>query len=273
MINIENRNSHGFFAAYRGNNLVVNSLKGVSCSQYIKQTFEHANYNIINGKIEFYYPSDWLCLPGRNLNFFNYWLDLVGRLFHKVKFVGKVKTNSLGLSFHEINGQSTGLHSKVLKLGIDGNDFMFNDEWYKFEIEISDNSVENERRHYCAYCMIRYLFSNHYDQIVKTYNRIRYSVLSYNSDISEFEILQMAHLYFPGYNFYYQTYVLVHYPNRDAVIDRLVKESEFKDKIKRDSNINNLFKSGISSGLVISEFQKMLDTNTITQIYERIKYK
>lgn len=268
MKSINNRNSNGYFKTEDLQGRLIKTQADATCSQYVKQTFSTSEGKVKDGKLTFYYPKDWLLKMGRNPNFFAYWIKLTSELFHEVKYLGIKKSEDLNLVFNDAR-KGFLLQEETT---IDVNNFMFRDRWMAFEMEIKNNSYELQNRQYCAYCMIRYLFSDHYDLIIKNFNAFRRIKKAYQLPISEFELLQMAHMYFAGYNGYHQTYCLIHYGTIDNYIYRLISLDDFKTNVKAVSGeINNMFKSRGETSLKIAEFQKRIDNGELKKLYDAIK--
>lgn len=261
---IVNRNSYGYFKVYDSSGRVVLEKVDVACSQAIKKTLD---INVDNGKIVFYFPSDYLSKTCQNEEFFNYWLSLASEFFHKVKYLGISASKELGMNFDKIREGYRDKEDLVRDLG----NFVFNDRWCVFEMKIKNNSLEIQNRQYCAYCMIRYMFSDHYGQIIKNFNRFSFIARNFALKITEFELFQISHYYFAGNFGFYQTYVIVHLLDRNDYLSRVLTQGRFNEYIKVNEPINVIFNKGGKCGMTVSEFQKRIELNEIKAIYEAIK--
>ena len=273
MMTINNRNSYGFFVIYDDDDQIVIKKMVTHCSQMIKMTFDISNdeYKVKNGKIKFYYPSDWLIRQARNKSFFNYWIDLTSNFFCEVKYLGNKTSSEIGTNFTSVKGWQ---NENELKL--DMGSFIIEDKWEAFEIKIKENSHENQLRNYCAYCMVRYLFSDHYDQVVKNFCRFvnLKAINGINAKmIEDFELLQMAHYYFAGNYGFNETFSLLKVANRETFVSKLLSKQEFDVLIKnqKDGNLGKLFQTRFNSNLKISDFQKRIEGNDLIRLYGEIK--
>jgi len=296
-MSIANRNSYGFFVIQnlKYDGLSENGVNGVkeirrfeaSCSQVVKMS-ANTDFRIKKGIFTFYYPTDWLIRSARNQVFFNDWVRLSSELFFKVKYLGRKSTESLNLkkinpynqnieeeiNFNTIKNWSRGnstieLQNKNL-LNELGN-YIENDSWEVFEINFDDNDNEKQMKVYCCFCMIRYLFSDHYGIIVDNFKRIRNSARIYTPKFTEFDIIQMAHYYFAGNNGFYQTYSLMKVIDRSSYVYNLITLEQFNESIKSETLLHNIFFKNGKSDLSISDFQGLVENGNIKNIYERIK--
>lgn len=265
MMPIANRRNYGWFDIVcnaSGKHLRSN---GVSCSQAIKFTHSKQEQRIVNGYVQFYFPTDWMSRIVKNNALFKQWMDLVCTNFYNVDHLGSKKSSEIEMNFNSLS-INQGFPSSM-----EGD--IINDSWEVFRMEVKDHNEEKERRQYCAYCMIRYLFSDHYEQIPRTFYRIKNMCFSLGvKDITDFCIIQLSHYYFTGYTGFFETYSLIKVENSSKNVYWPRTIEEYNELIKNhDYTINAVFSGRGQSSLSILEFQKLLESNKIKEIYGKIK--
>lgn len=271
-----NIRSNGFFRVFDKQRNKSYAFKTVSCSQPLRLTWSTEGMKVKEGTITFYYPTDWLMSKGRNPQFFKFWLGLAKKFFHEVRHTRSgLTTAEMGVTLHNFIKDRGGIiHQTDEYNQVDTGNVVTNDSWEEFEMTIEDGSLETEKRQYWAYCMIRYLFSDYYDLIVNTFTRLYKMFKIQAQDISDFEVFQLSHYYFPGYQGYNTTYSVLASGTLDTCIYKVMTLDEFNKAITKDwtgKNICDVFRVKGLSGLKILDFQKLLDQGTYKKIYEQIK--
>jgi hypothetical protein len=273
MTDVFNMTNYGFFLIHRNGDGKELKCGGVSCSQAIRKTHDSNDFPVENGTITFFYPTEWIIPRARNQEFLDYYLSLVEKFFCKVIHTGSnVKRAQLpiDISVNFINSKS----EEILKTERNTGDAIFNDSWEVFQINIENNSNEKQIRNYLAYCMVRYLFSTHYQMIIDTFIYLKYKFKSYalSMEDHDFKCFQLAHYYYAGTKGFYSTYsIMPTSKSREDLVWKPLSLKEFNERItvKREY-IHDIFKYK-SIILNVGTFQNMVDLVQMRQIYESTK--
>lgn len=270
MMSIAWRNSMGFFKIENYKNEKEIRLEGVTCSEKIRKTSEleeNLGGPVREGKITFYFPTQWMYPNARYNNaFFKNWLKLASDYFCPVTYIGKRESKDLKFEFANVKGYTTD-SPPANNFGVTTED-----SWETFEIGITKGDFESQRRQYCTYCWVRYLFSEHYWNIISSYQRIQTHLNAQILNIDPFIAMQMAHYYYTGYNGYCETYTLIKSTNIDQKVWKLISLKDYNEKIiDVNTGINGVFSQKGASEISVLEFQKLLDGSQTKKVYEAIK--
>lgn len=275
----------GFIILENSSGNTITERMAVQCSEIVRK-FEQSHEGV--RKIIFFFPDDWLDTQFRNKKFIEYWTTKVSGWLWPVSYVGAdspIGKSEIGsgrkITLREINSRLGYNMSGDPSPEADKGDFIRNDSWHRFEMNVDVSAPGCKWMMYVSYCMIRYVFCSSLNSIVKDF---LYCLSWFKSNygtsgiIDEFKIMQMVHYYPDRQNiFYNSTYSLFPVGNVDSLCNTLLSIDDVKNKFsafipgnQNATSVNNVFMSGPVKSFNRRRIIELLNQSKIKGAYDEL---
>lgn len=275
---------YGFFRVFDKEGKQIFEKIGQHCSQQV--------YSCDGGTtIKFYYPNDWLSGFAKSKPFLEWFCAMASEMFDNIKYIGKFESSEIGFDLEGINtsfgyayefkpgGSSKKIISQQSYIKNKG-DLIINDLWRGFEIKVSGRMKSLAYLAYASYCLIRYLFASHYQEVVHSFVYLVRNKQAFNlKDWSDFELLQISH-YFGNYGFTSgdrgffnsQDFKCI---DDSAFIYKLRTLKEFVKELEKNAGnlgiaFNHSF-GNINSKVTVKQIRDSFNKKELYKIYESLK--
>lgn len=237
---------HGTLRGYDSKGKLNNSCSITlgGCSQTMRML------NKIDGPriehVDFYFPAEYLMAEARGGEFVNAYCRMITDFFReKVTFMGIVKGSEekvevgLSLPYKDIAGTVRDYNILMNCLN-----YRYEDTLYKFRIV----STSRNMAVYCAYCAVRYLFAQQYQDIVRNFStllRASIGMGSSNETIEnrehQFHLFQIAHMRCFSKSGYQSTFLIGGVLPSGSMCPKCLTLERANQKLDQGTAANNIF--------------------------------